>query len=379
MPGEPLQTTMQEMAITHVTLPSIALTACGDADFPALQYLIVAGDACPPALVQRWYDKVRFFNGYGPTENTVCATMQPCTEVYWETVPIGRPVANARVYILDANRELVPVGVEGEIYIAGAGLARGYLNRPDLTAERFVSNPFAEGRMYKTGDLGSWLPDGTIEYRGRNDFQVKIRGFRIELGEVEAKLAAISGVREAAVIAREDVPGDKRLIAYLVADEGASLQVTELRAALAAELPDYMLPSAYIQLDAIPVTTNGKLDRKALPAPETAALSAREYEAPQGEIEETVAAVWQELLKVPRVGRHDNFFELGGHSLLAVRIMAALNARLELQVSIRDVFESATVTALAACLQQHKQLSALRSDLALADSLDQAPRELVEI
>ncbi|HET8774745.1 MAG TPA: amino acid adenylation domain-containing protein, partial [Thermoanaerobaculia bacterium] len=382
MPGEPLQATMRDLAITHATLPSIALSACGDADFPALQCLIVAGDACPPALVQRWHRVLRFYNGYGPTENTVCATLHPCTETYPDTVPIGRPMANARVYLLDAHRQLVPVGVEGEIYIAGAGLARGYLNRPDLTAERFVANPFvsdAGARMYKTGDLGRWQPDGTIEYRGRNDFQVKIRGFRIELGEIEAKLNACAGVREAAVIAREDAPGDKRLVAYVVAEDGAVLQVAELRAALAAELPDYMLPSAFVQLDAIPVTTNGKLDRKALPAPETAALSVREYEPPQGEMEETVAAVWQELLKVPRVGRHDNFFELGGHSLLAVRIMAALNARLELQVSIRDVFESATVSALAACLQQHKQLSALRSDLSLADSLDQAPRELVEI
>ncbi len=382
MPGQPLQATLVDLAITHVTLPSIALSACGDADLPALQSLIVAGDACPPAPVERWHDKVRFYNAYGPTEATVCATVQPCSEVYPDTVPIGRPLANARVYVLDANRELVPVGVEGEIYIGGAGVARGYLNRPDLTTERFVDDPFdanVHARMYKTGDLGRWLPDGNIEYLGRNDFQVKIRGFRIELGEIEAKLHACAGVREAVVIAREDLPGDKRLIAYLAAHDDLPLQASDLRVALAAQLPDYMVPSAFVQLDAIPVTASGKLDRKALPAPEISALSAREYEPPQGEIEEVVAGIWQELLKVPRVGRHDNFFELGGHSLLALRIMAALNARLGLEVSIRDVFESATVVSLAGCLERYKQMSALRSDLALTDTLDPSRRELVEI
>ncbi|HET8798805.1 MAG TPA: amino acid adenylation domain-containing protein, partial [Thermoanaerobaculia bacterium] len=319
MPGEPLRATLRDMAVTHVTLPSAAVATLGDAELPALQTLIVAGDVCPPATAARWHRKLRFFNAYGPTETTVCATAQLCERTYDEIVPIGSPIANMRVYILDPRGEPVPVGVEGEIFIGGEGVARGYLNRAELTAERFVDDPFRnepQARMYRTGDRGRWLSDGTIEYRGRRDFQVKIRGFRIELGEIEAKLVACAGVAEAAVVAREDVAGDRRLVAYLVADP--NLQPAELRAALSAQLPDYMVPSAFVLLDALPMTVSGKLDRKALPAPEAAAVPTRDYEAPQGEIETAVAAVWQEMLNVPRVGRHDQFFEMGGHSLLVV-------------------------------------------------------------
>ncbi|MEO8383508.1 MAG: amino acid adenylation domain-containing protein [Acidobacteriota bacterium] len=382
LPGEPLQTTLRELAITHALLPVGVAAVCEPDELPDLRYLIVGGDVCPPALTRRRHHDLQLFNAYGPTETTVCASVQACSEVYLDTVPIGRPFANARIYILDGNREPVPVGVEGEIYIGGAGVARGYLNQPDLTADRFVNDPFsaeADARMYKTGDLARWLADGKIEYLGRSDFQVKIRGFRIELGEIEAKLNACAGVGEAAVVAREDVAGDKRLVAYLVANDGVSLEAPVLRAMLSMQLPEYMLPSAFVMLDALPLTANGKLDRQALPAPELSAMSAREYEPPQGEIEEIVAGLWQDLLKVTRVGRHDNFFELGGHSLLAIRITAALNARLAIQIPIRDVFESATVVSLAACLARHQQLTALRSDLALADAHDQSPRELVEI
>src|SRR6185295_5780491 len=195
----------------------------------------------------------------------------------------------------------------------------GYLNRPELTAERFLANPFAEGMLYKSGDLGRRLADGSIEFIGRNDAQVKIRGFRIELGEIEAKLGQCAGVREAVVIAREDVAGDKRLVAYLVAEEGVALQAAELRAALLAQLPEYMVPSAFVELEALPLTPNGKLDRKALPAPDAMALVTREYEAPQGETAEALAVIWRELLRVQQVGRHDRFFDLGGHSLLAMQ------------------------------------------------------------
>ncbi|HEX6095008.1 MAG TPA: non-ribosomal peptide synthase/polyketide synthase [Thermoanaerobaculia bacterium] len=352
MPGEPLQTTLRDLAITHVTLPSTALAACGDADFPALQSLIVAGEACPPAVAERWHDKVRFFNAYGPTETTVCATLQHCDEVYPATVPIGRPIANTTIYILDANRQPVPVGVEGEIYIGGNGVARGYRNRPDLTAERFIADPFRSdpnARMYKTGDLGRWLADGSIEYLGRNDFQVKVRGFRIELGEIETKLAACAGVREAVVIAREDVPGDKRLVAYVV---GSDLSVADLRDALSAQLPEYMVPAAFVQLDAIPVTSNGKVDRKALPAPDGKALVRREYEAPQGELEEQLAAIWRELLHVERAGRHDTFFELGGHSLLAVQLISRIRTTLGVDIALRDVFAKASLRALAEAVRE---------------------------
>ena len=251
---------------------------------------------------------------------------------YWIQLFLGQKIAiiaGGGVAVDDALAGHLVNQREGlvEGALRGVGVARGYLNRPELTAERFLRDPFRDepqARMYKTGDRGRWLPDGTIEYLGRNDFQVKIRGFRIELGEIEAKLRACDGVREAAVIAREDAPGDKRLVAYVVAEE--DLQTSELRTALSAQLPEYMVPSAFVPLEALPLTANGKLDRQALPAPEATALNVREYEAPQGEIEEALAALWQELLQVERVGRRDQFFELGGHSLLVVAMVERLRA-----------------------------------------------------
>ncbi|MFN5457254.1 AMP-binding enzyme, partial [Bradyrhizobium sp.] len=248
---------------------------------------------------------------------------------------IGRPISNTQIYILDEHGEPVPIGVAGEIYIGGAGVARGYLNRPELTAERFVEDRFsgeAGARLYRTGDLGRWLGDGTIAYLGRNDFQVKIRGFRIELGEIEARLSEHAGVRDVAVIAREDVAGDKRLVAYYVSD--AAIGAEELRGHLAALLPDYMVPSAYVHLERLPLTPNGKLDRKALPAPEGTAFAVQAYEPPQGETEEAIARIWAELLGVERIGRHDNFFALGGHSLLAIQVVSRLRQALALEAAL---------------------------------------------
>ena len=221
------------------------------------------------------------------------------------------------------------MGVVGELYIGGAGVARGYLNRPELTAEKFLTDPFSSdgsARMYRTGDLGRWLEDGNIEFLGRNDFQVKLRGFRIELGEIEARLAEHAGLREAVVIAREDIPGDKRLVAYYTTQpsEEDTLSAEQLRSHLSAVLPEYMVPAAYVRLLSLPLTPNGKLDRKALPAPEQDAYAVSGYEPPQGSIETTLASIWAELLKLDRVGRHDNFFALGGHSLLAVRVAIRL-------------------------------------------------------
>jgi amino acid adenylation domain-containing protein len=324
--------------------------------FAGLTSLLFGGEKVSPDAVAEFLAsgfRGRLLHVYGPTENTTYSTWYhvPSTTLDVNaTVPIGRGLAGARVYLLDAQRQPVPIGVAGEIYIGGAGVARGYLNRAELTAERFVSDPFSaapDARMYKTGDLGRWLPDGNIEFLARNDFQVKIRGFRIELGEIEAKLGACDGVREVIVLAREDEPGDKRLVAYLVADENADLSVSDLRDALSRELPDYMVPSAFVQLDALPLTANGKVDRKALPAPEATAMSVREYEAPQGDIEEAIAALWQEQLKMPRVGRQDNFFELGGHSLLAVQLIAHIRAALGVEVPLRDLFASPSLAALA--------------------------------
>jgi len=260
--------------------------------------------------------------------------------------PIGRPIANTRIYLLDAQGEPVPVGVAGEIHVAGDGVARGYLNRPDLNAERFIKDPFSNdpgARMYKTGDLGRWLEDGSIEFLGRNDFQVKIRGFRIELGEIEARLAEHPAVRETAVLAREDGPGDKRLVAYYTGD--ADVAADHLRAHLAETLPEYMVPAAFVQLEALPLTANGKLDRKALPAPDASAV--RGYEAPQGETEQALAAIWQDILQIERVGRQDNFFEMGGHSLLVVKLVREIKQQFEVELVLHDVFIAPVLSFLA--------------------------------
>ncbi|MDN5936985.1 MAG: non-ribosomal peptide synthetase [Nitrosospira sp.] len=292
---------------------------------------------------------IRFFNMYGPTECTVDATLC-CVNDSEECPHIGQPIGNTRVYVLDGQGEPVPLGVSGEIHIAGDGLARGYLNRPQLSAERFVRDRFdgsPEARMYKTGDLGRWLPDGNLEYLGRNDFQVKIRGFRIELGEIETQLLRCPGVSEAVVVAREDSPGEKRLVAYVVAGAEAEPTALELREALSRQLTDYMLPSAYVLLEALPLTPNGKLDRRALPVPGQEAVISRAYEAPQGEVEEVIAGIWQELLGLERVGRHDHFFELGGNSLMAIKMISRIKQELGVVVQVQSMFQYNTVKTLS--------------------------------
>jgi acyl carrier protein len=293
-------------------------------------------------------------------------------------------LANTRVYILDAHRQPVPVGVMGELYIGGAGVARGYLQRPELTAERFIPDPFnkdPKARLYKTGDLGRWRADGNIEYLGRNDFQVKIRGFRIELGEIEAQLSACEGVREAVVIAREDSPGDKRLVAYVVPRAGVALSITALRESLSRGLAEYMIPSAFVSLDALPLTPNGKLDRRALPMPDQLAVVSREYEAPVGEVEQVIATIWQALLGLERVGRHDHFFELGGHSLLVMRLVTRIREQLQVDVPLSGLFERPVLSALADSIRTLQlevflgdELEGMQDEL---DSLSEA--ELVEI
>ncbi|WP_346400947.1 phosphopantetheine-binding protein, partial [Pseudomonas syringae] len=236
------------------------------------------------------------------------------------------------------------------IYIGGVQVARGYLNLAQLTAERFIKDPFSDdpsARLYRTGDLGRWLADGNIEYLGRNDFQIKIRGLRIELGEIEAWLAKYDSVKEAVIIAREDVPGDKRLVAYFTADSQVSLDL--LREHLLEQLPDYMVPTAFVQLEKLPLTPNGKLDRKALPAPDQLALVSREYQAPQGATERAIADIWQALLGIDQVGRHDHFFELGGHSLLAVKLIERMR-QIDLSADVRVLFSQPTLAALAAAV-----------------------------
>ncbi|WP_153070789.1 non-ribosomal peptide synthetase, partial [Pseudomonas syringae] len=295
-----------------------------------------------------------FINSYGPTEcSDVVAWHRLVDDIdcYRSSVfPIGRPIANTRIYLLDAHGQPVPIGVSGEIHIGGAGVARGYLNLPELTAERFLEDPFSAepaARMYRSGDLGRWLADGNIEYLGRNDDQVKLRGFRIELGEIESRLSECPGVREAVVLVREHRPGDKRLVAYLTAQEGAVLSAAQLREQLSQGLAEYMIPSAFVTLARFPLTPNGKLDRRALPAPEDDAYASRDYEAPAGDVEHALAEIWQVLLGLERVGRHDHFFELGGHSLLAVQLVSRLRQRFEVEVALRDVFAEPTLQGLA--------------------------------
>jgi amino acid adenylation domain-containing protein len=352
-----------EQQIERLFLPCIALHALSElwsqraAPLPALRDLIVAGEQLriTPAI-RRLFDgrgAARLHNHYGPTESHVVTahTLAGATEEWDDLPPIGAPVDNCRLYLLDAQRRPVPRGVAGEIHIAGVQVARGYLNQPALSAERFLHDPFAgdaQARMYRTGDLGRWRDDGTIEFLGRNDFQIKLRGHRVELGEIEARLNELPGVREAAVIAREDVPGDKRLVAYFVGESGAqAADPAELRQRLAAQLPEHMLPSAFMPLAALPLTPNGKLDRKALPVPDGLAFVHRAYEATIGEIEQTLAQIWCELLGVERVGRHDNFFELGGHSLLAVRLVSQLRERLGIELPLPVLFTHPQLAELA--------------------------------
>ncbi|MDF2630778.1 MAG: lgrC, partial [Symbiobacteriaceae bacterium] len=308
-----------------------------------LQQLLAGGDVLSVAhvrKVRREMAHCRLINGYGPTENTTFTCCHTIDSDIHGSVPIGRPIANTQVYVLDADRQPVPVGVEGELYAGGDGLALGYLNRPDLTAERFVATQF--GRLYRTGDRVRWEADGTITFLGRFDSQVKIRGFRIEPGEIESVLGAHPGVGECVVIAREARPGDKRLVAYVVSALG-DLSAAQLRAYLQDRLPAYMIPSAIVMLDAMPLSPNGKVDRQALPEP----ASSEAYVAPQTPLEEMLAEIWREVLGVARVSIHDSFFELGGHSLLATRITSRVRAALGVELQVHSLFAAPTVAELA--------------------------------
>jgi amino acid adenylation domain-containing protein len=322
-------------------------------EFNELRMVVIGGEKAERRHFNDWQNhmpgrKCGWLNTYGPTEATVYSTallVDACDELEAGDISIGRPVDNTQIYLLDAHLQPVPIGAVGELYIGGAGVARGYLNRPELTAERFLRDPFSpnpRARMYKTGDLGRFRPDGNIEYLGRNDDQVKIRGFRIELGEIEARLAEHASVRDALVLAREDFLGDKRLVAYVTAKESedgmAGIDVDALRPYLSLLLPEYMVPSAYVLLTKLPLTPNGKVDRKALPAPDVDAYIARQYEAPVSELEATVARIWAEVLKLERVGRNDNFFELGGHSLLAVTVISRLRGMVGIDAGLKNIF-----------------------------------------
>ncbi|WP_414676466.1 amino acid adenylation domain-containing protein, partial [Longimicrobium sp.] len=326
-------------------------------DFPALRTISTGGERCSAETAARWSRGRRLVNMYGPTETTIYTTAHACAPGVAEAPPIGRPVANARAYVLDAWGEPVPAGVPGELHVGGAGVARGYLGRAALTAERFVPDPFggeAGGRLYRTGDRARWRADGELEFLGRTDAQVKIRGIRIEPGEVESALLEHPGVREAAVVAREapsGIAGDRRLVGYVVAAAGDPLSPAALREHLRARLPEHMVPSAVVQLESLPLTPSGKLDRKALPELEHAGEGDR-YVAPRTPTEEVLAGIWAEVLRLERVGIRDDFFALGGHSLLATRVVARLGAVLGVEIPLRALFEATTVAELAGRVEE---------------------------
>jgi amino acid adenylation domain-containing protein len=349
---------MERRGLTVLNLPTaywhewVAAMETDRAPLPdTLRLVVVGGEAASASRLERWRvlagDQVAWINSYGPSETTAGVTFGRVRA--GEPVHIGSPIANTHLYVLDASGQLVPMGAPGEIHIGGVQVARGYLNRPELTAERFVPDPYSSEpgtRMYKTGDLGRWRADGTIEFLGRNDDQVKLRGFRIELGEIEVRLRQHPDVRDAVVLARKEAPGDPRLVAYIV---GQQVSPEALRAHLSAQLPEYMVPAAYVQLHALPLTPNGKLDRKALPAPQADALAQTAYTAPHTETERAVAALWSQLLAVPieHIGRESDFF---GHSLLAVRVVSQVQQALQRTLPLREIFAHRTLHALAAHL-----------------------------
>jgi malonyl CoA-acyl carrier protein transacylase len=360
-----LRDLLRREAITTAILPPAMLAFLSPDNLPALQTVVSAGERCAWEVAERWSQGRRFVNGYGPTE----ATIGPAFYVVnghrndARSVPIGRPIENVQIYLLDRHLQPVPQGVPGEICIGGYGIARGYLNQPELTAEKFIEwaggRTTANGplppdhgqRLYRTGDLARRLPDGNLEYLGRIDEQVKIRGLRIEPGEIEALLRQQSGVREAVVVAREDQPGELRLVAYIVPHSTSGSLISELRGYLRQQVPEYMIPATFVMLTALPLSPNGKIDRRALPAPANVTTErSAGYVMPRNQVEQKLAAIWQELLQTDRIGIHDNFFELGGHSLLLARAQTRLQEEFNREISVVELFQYPTISALAAAL-----------------------------
>jgi amino acid adenylation domain-containing protein len=329
-----------------------------------LRVAIVAGEECPRELVKSHYrllPQTALFNEYGPTEGSVWSSVYRCEpESRSSRVSIGRPIANAQIYILDTQLAPVPVGISGELHIAGAGVARGYLNQPDLSGQRFVPNPFGEssgGHLYKTGDLARYLPDGNIEYLGRVDQQVKIRGFRIELDEVEATLRACAGVRAAIVSVGRDARSEKRLVAHVVPETGRDLTATALREHLKRKLPEYMVPAAFVFLEGLPVTSNGKVDRQALTMPEEDGVTTAEFVAPRNDLETQLAKIWQEILGVTKISIRDSVFDMGAHSLIIASLLARIEREFGRRMSFASIFEAPTIEQFASLLRKSRDSS----------------------
>ncbi|MFJ1759573.1 non-ribosomal peptide synthase/polyketide synthase [Amycolatopsis sp. NPDC088138] len=362
--GDQLRDVLAQGRVTHALIPPAALATVEDPDLPDFRTVVVGGDVCPPELVAKWAPGRRMLNMYGPTEATVVSTVSEPL-VPGQQVTIGRALEHTQAYVLDDRLQPVPPGVAGELYVASPGLARGYLGRPGLTASRFVANP-AGGRMYRTGDLVRRTRAGNLEFLGRTDDQVKIRGFRIELGEVESALRAHPALTAAVVLAKPDPAGQKRLVAYVVGDVTA----TELRTDLSRRLPDHLVPSAFVVLDAMPVNASGKLDRAALPEP---AEETADYVAPSSPEEQLIADIWAEVLGVPRVGLGDDFFALGGHSVLAAKVRMRLQAAFGVDLSLPVLFQTTTVTALAAVV--HTEIEAELAGMSEQELLDSLTEE----
>ncbi|MBE9212888.1 amino acid adenylation domain-containing protein [Plectonema cf. radiosum LEGE 06105] len=405
IPGLPLVKLLRDKQVTHITITPSALSALPVEELPALKMVLVGGEAPSPELITKWSQKRRFINAYGPTEVTVNASMVQCGNGN-PILPVLRSSTNKQLYILDNNLQPLPVGVLGELHIAGVGLARGYLNRPDLTAEKFIPNPFNDKtsppspllvkekgvrisplldkekgvrisplldkergagggvRLYKTGDLACYLPDGSIKLFGRIDNQVKIRGFRIEIGEIEALLNQYPGIQASIVIVREDNPGDKRLVAYIVPEsKNKTPTSSELRRVLKEKLADYMIPAAFVMLDALPLTPNGKVDPKSLPVPDWFGNAESTFVAPRTPTEEKLVKIFTSVLELETVGVEDDFFTLGGHSLLATKLIGQLLKIFDVEITVIDLFEAPTVAELAERIDQNLLTQGFVSDV----------------
>ena len=346
-----------------------------------LHTICSGAEAVPEDVVNTWAEGRRFFNCYGPTEATIITTMSDPL-VAGATPSLGTPILNARVFVFDDSMNPAPVGARGELYIGGGGLARAYWNQPALTAERFVPDPLSGetgARLYRTGDIVRWRPDGNLDFLGRADQQVKIRGYRVELSEIESVLIGCPGVREAAVIAREDEPGNRSLVAYIVRDRQSSaepLTAAELKARVREKLPEYMVPSAIVEMEAIPVTAHGKLDRRALPRPER--VCEDEYVEPRTETEKKLAQLWAEVLKAGNVGLHDNFFDLGGHSLLAMQLISRVREAFRVEISVGTLLlEAPTLSAMAAAVE--RLLAASPAQPVMPERIEARPRKPVDV
>ena len=355
LPGPETVDWLHEQGVTFLMATPSFLGALPVRPLPNLETVVSGGEPCPAEIVSAWSHGRRFINAYGPTETTIWSVWAECV-ASCELPPIGQPIRNTQVYVLDWHLELVPLGIPGELFIGGLGVGRGYLHRPDLTAERFVPNPFSQARgarLYRTGDKVQYRADGSLEFLGRLDHQVKIRGYRIELGEIESVLRQHPDVREAVVLVRVQDLGDKRLVGYVTARGQESPDCSELRRFLKERLPDYMLPADFVWLDKLPLNSSGKLDRRALPLPDRARPNLGvALEAPGTETEKSLATIWRELLGTDRIGIHENFFELGGHSLLATQVIARIHSRLGVEVSLRVLFDSPTLAELAREIEQ---------------------------